>query len=284
MLAKNSSLIIEGGGLRGIFAAGVIDCLLDNNIFFSHCIGVSAGACHACSYVSRQRGRAYDVSVDYLHFKGYGSWSSLIRNGDFFSPDLLYNKIPNELNLYDYRAAKDSGTVFQTVITNCITGKAEYPTVAFTPQDMIYINASSSLPLFANTIKINGKPYLDGGIADSIPVKYVYDCGYRKNLAVLTQPKGYVKQISRALPLIRRKYTQYPKLIEAMANRHTVYNETLKFIEKQEADGELFVIRPASPIDIGRIEKNKKKLKTAYESGYYETENRINMLKSFLNK
>lgn len=282
MLAINSSLIIEGGGLRGIFAAGVIDCLLDYDIEFAHCIGVSAGACHACSYISKQRGRAYDVSVDYIHYKGYGSWRSLIKDGDFFSPDLLYNRIPNELNLYDYHTATNSSTVFQTVITNCLTGKAEYPTLTGAPEDLKYINATCALPLFANTVNIGGVPYLDGGIADSIPVKYAYELGYRKNLVVLTQPKGYVKQLSRAQGLIRRKYVSLPNMVEAMANRHTVYNDTLRLIERQQADGELFVIRPPQALNVGRIEKNKAKLKAAYQLGYDETKRSIDALIDFL--
>lgn len=283
MLAENSSLIIEGGGMRGIIAAGVLDSLLKNDIEFAHCIGVSAGACHSCSFVSKQFGRAIAVNTDFINMKGYGDFGTLIKTGDFFSPELLYDRIPNELSPYDYEAVKKGSTVLQTVVTNCITGEAEYPTLRPVPEDIIYVRASSSLPLLSNFVMIDGKPYLDGGIADSIPVEHSFSLGYDKNIVILTQPEGYVKHKNEALPLIRAKYRKYPKLVEAMENRHIVYNNELKKVSEYEAQGKLFVIRPRVDIKLGRLEKNKDKLFAAYNHGFDLTNELMPQIKEFLN-
>lgn len=276
------ALILEGGGMRGIFAAGVVDFLLDNDIHFEHVMGVSAGACHGCSFVCGQRGRALATALDYLDLKEYCSFESLRKTGDMFGADFLYHKIPEELYPVDNAAFKASGIKFQAVVTNCETGQAEYPVIHDMFEDVEYIRASSSLPFLANMVEIDGGLYMDGGIADSVPLAQSLRQGNEKNVVVLTRPRGYQKSASKLGALMRLKYRNYPQMIKAVKNRYKVYNETLKLIEAEEAAGRAFVIAPMGPLDIGRTEKNRAKLEKAYTEGYYVAEGLGEKLMAFL--
>lgn len=278
----SNGLIFEGGGMRGIFAAGVIDYLLDNDIRFDSVYGVSAGACHACSYVSGQRGRAYATSTDYVDNPEYCSLKSLRKTGNMFGANFLYHKIPEELYPIDNEAFKERGMEFHVAVTNCITGKAEYPQIKDFFDDMEYIRASSSLPVLSQMVPIDGYVYLDGGIVDSIPVKESERAGNDKNVVILTRPCGFRKHQTPAMPVIRAKYRRYPNMVEAMAERFHVYNDTLDYIADGVAKGSIFVIAPMGPLDIGRTETNKDKLKKAYEEGYYVTEGLSQKLKNFM--
>ena len=191
---RDTGIIFEGGGLRGIFAAGVIDYLLDNNIIFKNVIGVSAGACHACSYVSGQRGRSYAVSTDYLDDKRYMSFDNLRKTGDLFGSDFIYHKIPEELYPLDNESFRKSGITFRAGVTNCVTGFPEYLEIKDLIEDVDIVRASSSLPLLANMVEIDGSLYMDGGISDSVPVEASEELGLKKNVVVLTRPAGYRKE------------------------------------------------------------------------------------------
>lgn len=284
------ALILEGGGMRGIFAAGVIDYLLDEHIEFDNVLGVSAGACHGCSFVSGQRGRAYATGSDYVDMKEYCSFKNLRETGDMFSADFLFHKIPEELYPIDNEAFLRSGIKFQAVVTNCKTGKAEYPVIRDMYEDVEYVRASSSLPFLANMIELaasdeaglDGGLYMDGGIADSVPLAQSIRQGNEKNVVVLTRPRGYVKKATKMAALMKFKYKDYPKMIEALHQRHVVYNETMKRIEEEEAAGRAFVIAPMGPLDIGRTERNREKLEKAYKEGYYVAEGLGEKLKAFL--
>ncbi|MDD6155345.1 MAG: patatin family protein [Eubacteriales bacterium] len=279
-----STVIFEGGAMRGIFTAGVIDYFLDRGIKFDNVIGVSAGACHACSYVSGQRGRAYTTSTEYLKDPRYCSLESLRKTGDMFGADFLYREIPEKLYPIDNEAFMNSGVKFQVAVTNCITGEAEYPYVRDLSKDMQYVRASSSMPVLARMVPLNGYVYMDGGIADSIPVKQAEKQGSSKNVVVLTQPRGYRKK--KASPLImsviKAKYRDYPQMIKALESRTEVYNDTLDYIDREEKAGRLFVIAPLGSLDIGRTEKNKAKLKKAYNEGYFVAEGLGDRLKAYL--
>lgn len=268
--------------MRGIFDAGVIDYLLDQNIEFDNVLGVSAGACHGCSFVCKQRGRAYATATDYLDEKDYCSLHSLRKTGDLFGADFLYYKIPQELYPIDNQTFKSSGVKFQAVVTNCETGKPEYPVIEDMFQDIEYVRASSSLPLLANMVEIGGKLYMDGGISDSIPLAQSIRQGNEKNVIVLTRPRGYRKKESRTASAIGLKYRKYPKMVEALKDRSRVYNETLDLIEGEEAAGRAFVIAPMGPLDIGRTEKDRNKLRAAYQEGYFVAEGLGAKLKAFL--
>ena len=199
-------LVLEGGGMRGLYTAGVLDFFLDHDIYADGVIGVSAGACHAASYISHQRGRAFRTGTQYLKDKRYMSLQSLIKTGDLFGADFVYNQIPNKLDLFDYDAFHQSGIKMYAVVSNLETGKAEYLPCINMHNDTINIRASASLPLLSKIVEINGKKYLDGGVCDSIPVKQFQNMGYKKNIIILTRAIDYRKGKNNMLPIIRKAY------------------------------------------------------------------------------
>ena len=263
-----AGLILEGGGMRGVFTAGVLDFFLDKEIMFSSCYGVSMGACNACSYLSRQRGRSFDVIVDYIGDRRYCSVHSLLTTGDLFGADFDYNEIPNKLNLYDYKTFQAYRGKFYAVMTDCKTGMAVYYHVKDMKKDIIAVRASSSLPLVSRMVTINGRKYLDGGIADSIPLRRSMKDGNQKNVVVLTRAKGYRKAPMKMNGLVSARYAGYPGLAEGMKSRADRYNDTVAFIQKEEEKGNVFVIRPRNAVHVGRVEKDREKLKLLYEEGY----------------
>lgn len=275
-------LILEGGGMRGAYTAGVLDFFMDKNIEFNACYGVSAGSVHACSYISKQRGRAFHVGVDYLDDREYASAYNLIKTGNFFGTEMCYDRIPNELNPYDYKEFDNYKGDFYAVVTNCLTGQAEYLKITDLKTQIDYIRASCSLPLMAEMVTIGGVPYLDGGISDSIPVRRSVKDGNIKNVVVLTRDINYRKKQNELLTVIKIKYSKYPNLVEAMINRHKVYNMTIDYIKKQEKKGNVFVIRPSSRVKIGRLEKDKKKLSELYKQGYKDASKKYEDLVSFM--
>jgi len=269
-----AGLILEGGGMRGIYTAGVLDFFMDKEIWFSDCYGVSAGACHLCSYLSGQRGRSYRIGVNYLDMKQYcGGWS-LLRTGDLFGVDMNYSLIPNYLDPYDFDAAgKYEGRAF-AVATNIKTGKPAYLPLKDMRKDIIAVRASSSLPLVSRNVKIDGELYLDGGISDPIPVRKSMRDGNRKNVVIMTKEEGYVREpVGGLLALLKTRYLHYPKVYELMRERHLSYNATVQYIEEKQRDGELFVIRPKQKSGVGRIEKDREKMKALYEEGYLDAQN-----------
>lgn len=275
-------IIFEGGGLRGIFAAGVIDYLLDNGIIIKNVMGVSAGACHACSYVSGQRGRSYAVSTDYLDDDRYMSMNNLRKTGDIFGSDFIYHEIPEKLYPLDNDYFKKSGITFRAVITNCITGDAEYPVIKDLLKDVDIVRASSSLPLLAKMVDINGTPYMDGGITDSVPVRASEKFGCKKNIVVLTRPVGYRKEPEKLTPVVHTRYHKYLEMVKAFKFRYKVYNETMDYIDEGVKNGTILRIAPVKDLGIGRLEKDKNKLKLAYEEGYYVAEAMGEQIREFL--
>lgn len=278
----SAGLIIEGGGMRGVYSAGILDFFLDQNLEFSSVYGVSAGACHACSYLSRQRGRAFAVNVDYLEDKHYCSVYSWLTTGNMLGVEMLYDKIPNQLNLYDYDAFEKSKSKFYAVATNCQTGEAAYLPVTHMRRDIRKVQASSSLPVLAKMVEIDGRLYMDGGMADSIPLRKSIQDGNRKNVVLLTQHDGYTKEPNKAMGIIRMVYRKYPKLVEATATRHIRYNQALKFVAEEQKKGTAFVIRPKHPVHVGRLEKNREKLQMLYEEGYADAKRCWPELQAFL--
>lgn len=278
----SAGLILEGGGMRGVYTAGVLDFLLEKNLIFSHCYGVSAGACHMASYISGQRGRAYQVNVDYLKNKEYCSLYSLVTTGDLFGADFCYNRIPNVLSPYDYEAASKYPGKAYAVATDLQTGRPAYFRLEDMKRDIIAIRASSSLPLVSKNVVINGREYLDGGMSDSIPIQRSMRDGNQKNVVILTRPEGYRKGPNRSLGLIKMRYSKYPNLIKDMERRHLRYNRALDLLEQEEAAGRAFVFRPRPMLKIDRIEKNENKLKPLYVQGYYDACQNYDGLRGFL--
>ena len=280
----DSGLILEGGGMRGVFTAGVLDFFLEKNIDFSNCYGVSAGACHCCSYLSKQPGRAFRVNVDYLDNKNYASVYSLIKTGDFFGVKFVYDEIPKKLDKFDYETFSKYEGKFYCGATNCITGEAEYFQLKDLKKDMLKLVASSSLPLLSRFIRIGGIPYLDGGISDSVPIAKSEEDGNVKNVIVLTRNEGYRKEPNKLIGPMKMKYKKYPAIIEAMKNRHEMYNKEMEYIEQEEKEGRIFVIRPSKPITIGRLEKDREKLTALYNEGVKDAENCYEALMEYLEK
>lgn len=268
-----AGLVLEGGGMKGIYTAGVLDFFMDKEILFSDCYGVSAGACHLCNYISGQRGRSLRISVNYLDMKQYcGGWS-LLRTGDLFGVDMNYSLIPNYLDPYDYDAAAQyEGKAF-SVATDIRTGKPAYLPMKDLHRDITAVRASSSLPLVSRNVEIDGELYLDGGISDPIPVRKSMRDGNRKNVVIMTKEEGFVREpVGAQLALIRARYLRYPKVYELMRERHLSYNGTVKYIEEKRQKGELFVIRPKQKSEVGRIEKDKEKMTALYEEGYLDAQ------------
>ena len=277
-----AGLVVEGGGMRGVYTAGVLDYFMEKNLYFDDCYGVSAGACHISSYVSKQIGRSIKVTLDYINDKRYCSINSLIKTGDMFGVEMLYDLIPNKLELYDYDTFNKFKGNFYSVVTNCKTGKAEYMKIKDMKKDIIAVRASSSLPLLSRIVEINGKEYLDGGITDSIPIKKSIKDGHKKNVVILTRDKTYRKSKPKFLSFFKLKYKKYPNLVKAIENRYKMYNETLDFIEEEKAKNKVFIIQPKLPVKISRIEKDKDKLKALYDQGYEDAKEIYEDLMKFL--
>lgn len=277
-------LVLEGGAMRGMFSAGVIDVLMENNIEFDAVVGVSAGAAFGCNYKSKQIGRTIRYNMKYIKDPRYCSFRSLIKTGDMFGKDFCYNEIPNKLDPFDNDTFKKNPVEFYVVATDINNGKAVYKKLdSADGYGLSYMRASASLPLVSKPVKIDGKELLDGGIADSIPLEFFINKGYEKNLVILTQPKDYIKKKNSLLPLMKISLRKYPKLIEAMANRHIVYNNQIKYTEDAEKNGSAFIIRPSEKLPIGRLEKDPEVLKAVYDLGRKEAIKNLDKIKEYLN-
>lgn len=269
-----AGLVLEGGAMKGIYTAGVLDFFIDKEIDFSSCYGVSAGSCNMCSYLSKQRKRGYRVTVDYLDNKRYCGAYSLLTTGDLFGANMCYDLIPNYLDPYDYETFDKYEGKAYAVVTNIRTGKAEYMQLNDMHEDILAIRASSSMPLVSRNVKIGKELYLDGGISDSIPIEHSIEDGNQKNVVVLTKEIGFRREPASTaqLALIKARYAQYPKVYELMKAREKKYNATLDFLEAQEKEGKAFVIRPKKKSGVSRVEKDRAKLDALYEEGYRDAE------------
>lgn len=267
-LTSTSGLILEGGGMRGVFTCGVLDNLMDRGIRFPYTIGVSAGACNGLSYMSEQRGRGKFSNIDLLEMYRYIGLKQLIFKGNIMDFDLLFHKFPEEIIPYHYDKFAACKERFEMVTTNCRTGRACYYDEKMDPVRIIdIVKASSSLPFVSPISYVDGEPMLDGGIADSIPLLRARELGFDNNLVVLTRNKGYRKpQKPTTVPWFF--YRKYPLLREAIRRRNALYNEQIDLVERLEDKGELVVIRPQRPITVDRIERDTRKLLDLYNEGY----------------
>ena len=267
-ITEKSGLILEGGGMRGIFTIGVLDNFMDRGIRFPYIIGVSAGACNGLSYMSHQRGRAKYADTDLLKEYNYIGLKYLLTKGNIMDFDLLFHTFPEKISPYDYDKLANSPERYEMVTTSCITGKACYFEEKNNPRRVIEIvKASSSLPFVCPIAYVDGEPMLDGGIADSIPLERAMSQGFNNNLVVLTRNKGYRKpQKATKVPFFF--YRKYPNVKETIRNRNAMYNKQMELVESMEHDGRVEVLRPIKPIQVGRIERNIDKLLALYQEGY----------------
>ncbi len=265
---NHTGLVLEGGGLRGVFTCGVLDCFMDHGIRFPFTVGVSAGACNGLSYMSGQRGRAKKSNIDLMDEHHYVGFKYLLTQKCIMDFKLLFEDFPEKIIPYDYDAYFSNPDRFVMVATNCLTGKAEYlEEKKSSDRVMAIVRASSSLPFVSPITYVDGIPMLDGGIADSIPVEYAMSQGYEKLVVVLTRNKGYRKKGS-SMPLAKITYRQYPNLQNVLHQRNAEYNRTMELIERLEDEGKITVIRPVKPIEVGRMEKDTDKLRALYQEGY----------------
>ncbi|MGN0057756.1 MAG: patatin family protein [Phocaeicola plebeius] len=265
---KKTGLVLEGGGMRGVFTCGVLDYLMDHRVEFPYGIGVSAGACNGLSYMSHQRGRAKYSNIDMLEKYHYIGLKHLWYQRSILDQKLLYETFPEKLVPYDYAACFSNPMRFEMVTTNCVTGRACYLEERHDKDRLIAIaKASSSLPYVCPMTRVDGVPMLDGGIVDSIPVLRAISQGYERNVVVLTRNKGYRKS-EKDIKVPRFIYTRYPRLRVVLSNRCQVYNQQLELVERMEEEGSIIVVRPQAPVTVNRIEKDVKKLTALYNEGY----------------
>ena len=263
-----SALVLEGGGMRGIFTCGVLDYLMDNKIIFPYSVGVSAGACNGLSYMSHQRGRGKYSNIDLLAKYKYIGIRPLLKKQGLIDQQLLFHRFPDRILPYNYKAYAENPGRFEMVTTDCVSGKPCYWEEKYDEKRIIdIVKASSSLPYACPIIYVDGKPMLDGGIVDSIPLQRAFDLGYENCVVVLTRNKGYRKSEKEVI-VPHFIYKEYPRLRVALRNRNKVYNEQLELVERLEDEGKIKVIRPLKPIVVDRMETNVRKLTDLYEEGY----------------
>ena len=267
-ITEKSGLILEGGGMRGIFTVGVLDNFMDRGIRFPYIIGVSAGACNGLSYMSHQRGRAKYADTDLLKEYNYIGLKYLFTKGNIMDFDLLFHKFPEEISPYDYDRLANSPERYEMVTTSCITGKPCYFEEKKNPKRVIdIVKASSSLPFVCPITYVDGEPMLDGGISDSIPLERAMSLGYDNNLVILTRNHGYRKpQKASKVPFFF--YRKYPNIKAAIRGRNAMYNRQMELVEAMENEGRVQVLRPMKPVEVGRIERNIDKLLALYQEGY----------------
>ena len=268
LIDRNTGLVLEGGGMRGVFTSGVLDGFMKHDLYFPYVVAVSAGACNGMSYISRQPRRARLSNIDFLARYDYIGLRHLVTQGCIFDQKLLYDKFPNEFIPFDFDTFFRYSDNFEMVTTNCLTGRTMYLTESENKQRALdIVRASSSLPYVSKIVFVDGIPMLDGGIVDSIPVLRAQERGYKKNVLILTRNKGYRStDKDRKIPYFI--YKSYPRLRVALSRRITVYNEQLELVDRLEERGEIICIRPQRPMEVGRIEKDTAKLERLYEEGF----------------
>ncbi|MBC5638333.1 patatin family protein [Ornithinibacillus sp. BX22] len=280
---KNTGLVLEGGGSRGIYTAGVIHYLMEQDIYLPYVIGVSAGACNGSSYVARQIERNRAVLIDYLDHPDYISFRNFVKKREIFGMDFLFDVLPNELEPFDFDAFYAAKEEFVIGVTDCMTGEPVfYKREDYKDEILKIIRASSSLPLFAPVVEYDNRSLLDGGISDPIPIKQSVKDGNQKNVVILTRNRGYVKKPQSFGWYMRKKYKQYPGLLKAIERRHHVYNETLSYIFEEEKKGNVFVISPSEKLEVGRVERSKAKLTDLYHLGMKDVKKLSEELREFL--
>ena len=277
-------LVLEGGALRGLYSMGIVDVLMDEGITFDGVVGVSAGAALGCNIKSGQVGRALRYNMRFAKDWRYCSLRSLITTGDLYGAEYAYHKLPKEMDIFDVAAFNANPLPFWAVCTDVETGQAVYHLLEDADDETYdWIRASASMPLCSRIVELDGRKLLDGGVADSIPLAFMEREGFDRNIVILTQPEGYVKQRNRFLPLMRlSNLKHYPLFLKAVAERHMMYNEELAFVRKREAEGRALVFRPSSSLPIKHTSHDPKVMRRVYELGREQAMLRLQEIKAFL--
>ena len=282
MYNKNIGLVLEGGAMRGLFTAGVIDVLMENGVDFPALVGVSAGAAFGCNYKSRQIGRALRYNKRFCRDPRYCSFRSLFKTGDVFGAQFCYHEVPNTLDPFDGKAFNENPMAFYLVASDVETGKPFYKRLD-RADDTAYewIRASASMPIVSRVVELDGKKFLDGGVTDSIPLAFM-ERQYDRNVVVLTRPRDYQKQPASKLWLYRLTLRKYPNMLRAVRERHLMYNEQRAHVFAQEKAGKAFVICPDKPLEVGRMEHDPEQLQKAYDTGRQTALRQLGALKRFM--
>lgn len=282
IMEHKTALILEGGAMRGLYSAGVLDIFMKNNINVNVIYGVSAGALFGLNYKSRQIGRAIRYNLKYAHEKNYMGLYSLITTGDVMNRDFCFNKLVYELDKLDFETYKNNPVEFYAVVTNLKTGKPEYIKIDDADKDLEYFRASGSMPFVSKPVEINGNLYLDGAVADAVPIKKVLEKNYEKIIVVLTRPLELNRKRKSHLPY-KFFYRKFPKFIETANNSCSRYNATMDLIEKYESENKIIVLRPSELIKMQRVEKDTNKLQAIYNLGVSDCLKKLDKIKEYLN-
>lgn len=276
-------LVLEGGAMRGMFTCGILDVFMENGIEFDGAVGISAGACFGCNIKSRQPGRALRYNLRFAHDKRYCSVHSLITTGDLYNVDFCYKQIPQVLDPFDFAALKANPMEFYMGCTDIHTGEAVFAQlVDGSERDLKWMQASASMPLVSRPVQIDGGEYLDGGMSDSIPLKFLESKGFNRNIVILTQPRDYVKGPNKLIWLMKILLRKYPNLIKVMQNRHLMYNEETRYVFEQEKAGNTLVICPEKALGISRTEHDTSELQRVYDMGRRLATKRLDEIRTFL--
>ncbi len=278
-----TGLVLEGGAMRGMYTAGVLDILNENDIKVDGVIGVSAGVIHGVNYVSNQKGRSIRYTLKYRRDKRYMSIKSLLKTGNMVETDFCYHQIPEKLDVYDNEAFKNSGIDFYAVCSNVETGLPEYIKCTDVFQQMDVIRASASMPFFSRIVETESMKLLDGGVCDSVPVKKFMEMGYDRLIVVLTKTKGYLPKAASA-STAKRIYKDYPKFADAIITRRIRYYENLNYVNEMENNGEILVVRPSYEVNISRTEKNLARIWEMYNLGREDAKDKLEDIKLWVQK
>lgn len=280
-MSTKTGLVLEGGGVRGIYTAGVLDVFMEHGLHFDGVIGVSAGAIHGCSFLSNQKGRSLRYYKKYCGDHRFMSLRSWITTGDIVGAKFCYDELPNKLDIYDYEAFDSCNSEFYVTCSNVETGQPEYIRITDMKEQIDYLRASASLPYFSRIVEMDGKKYLDGGCTDSVPIEAFREMGYQRNVVVLTREMEYRKKPEMSA-LTKLVYRKYPAFTEALLNRHIGYNQMVERILELENSGDIFVIRPEKSLDIGRMEKDPVNVQRVYDIGRRDAEKYIDDIKCWM--
>lgn len=287
-MSENSvkrGLVLEGGAMRGMFTCGVLDVFMENDIEFDGAAGISAGATFGCNIKSKQPGRALRYNLKYCKDWRYCSVRSLIKTGDLYGAQFCYHDIPDKLDIFDRETFKNNPMEFYLAATDVETGRPVYHKCTDGGElDILWMRASASMPAVSHLVEINGRKFLDGGITDAVPFKFMEYKGYNRNVIVLTQPEGYRKEKSKATAMFDVMLRKYPNAAKAMRRRPQMYNKQMSDIKLREISGAALVIRPKESLGISRTENDPGELRRVYDLGREVAENRLSEIQDYLNK
>ncbi|KEK23413.1 patatin-like phospholipase family protein [Bacillus gaemokensis] len=282
---KNIGLVLEGGGMKGLYTAGVLEYFMENDVFFPYVVGVSAGACMGATYLSRQKGRNKKVNTELVSDPRYISYRNFIQKRELFGMDFLFDEVPNKIVPFDFQTFLHTNEQFVIGTTDCESGQAVYYTKQEHGDDILkIIRASSSVPFIAPAVDYDGKKLLDGGIIDPIPVRKAQKDGYQKNVVIMTKPEGYEKQRNKFSSMAKFLYRRYPKISKLLVEHYRFYNETVSYMNSSEQKGNFYIIQPSMQLPVSGIERNQEKLINLYSLGYNDAKNQYERLLEWIEK